>query len=189
MNSKKQKYKTIFTSMFELSACTIGGGYAIVSLMRTKFVEELQWLEEEEMLNLTAIAQSSPGAVAVNAAILVGYKIGGVSGALISVLGTILPPLIIITIISLCYDAFRENPIVSAVLKGMQAGVVAVIFNVVIDLGSKYTKQKEYVSLVIIMLAFIATYFLGVNILYIILTCGAIGIIITWTGVRKELKK
>lgn len=174
--------------MFTLSAFTIGGGYAIVSLMRVQFVEELGWLEEEEMLNLTAIAQSSPGAVAVNAAILVGYKVAGMSGAIISVVGTILPPLLMVSVISLFYDAFRQNGIVSAVLKGMQAGVVAVIFNVVIDLSGEIAQRKEYVSLVIVGIAFIATYCIGINILYIILSCAGIGILSAWIGVRKELK-
>lgn len=176
-------------AMFALSACTIGGGYAIVSLMRTKFVEELQWLEEEEMLNLTAIAQSSPGAVAVNAAILVGFKIAGWKGALVSVLGTVLPPLIIISIISYFYDVFRDNRIVSAVLKGMQAGVVAVIYNVVIDLGGAVVKKKEYLSLGVIIIAFVVTYFLEVNIIYIISICALIGVLTAWFGVGKELKK
>lgn len=184
----RSRYWKIFKAMFTLSAFTIGGGYAIVSLMRVQFVEELGWLEEEEMLNLTAIAQSSPGAVAVNAAILVGYKVAGMSGAIISVVGTILPPLLMVSVISLFYDAFRQNGIVSAVLKGMQAGVVAVIFNVVIDLSGEIAQRKEYVSLVIVGIAFIATYCIGINILYIILSCAGIGILSAWIGVRKELK-
>ena len=95
MKSKKQKYLKLFISTFKLSACTFGGGFVIISLMRRRFVEELGWIDEQEMLDLTAIAQSSPGAIAVNASILVGYHVAGIPGALLSVLGTILPPLII----------------------------------------------------------------------------------------------
>ena len=114
------KYVKLFTSTFYLSAFTFGGGFVIIPLMKKKFVDELQWLEEDEMLNIAAIAQSSPGSVAVNAAIFVGYRIAGVGGAAVAILGTILPPFIIISIISAFYSAFRSNRIVSAVLKGMQ---------------------------------------------------------------------
>lgn len=188
MESKRKKYWKIFTSMFYLSAFTFGGGYVIISLMHTKFVEELGWVDEEEMLNLAAIAQSSPGAVAVNASILVGYRVAGVLGALISILGTILPPIIIISTISFFYVAFRTNVVVSAVLKGMQSGVAAVIFDVVLNLGGNIVKNKEYVSVVVMICAFCATYFLKVNVIYIIVACAVIGIFTAWLGLRKELK-
>ena len=97
------KYRKLFLSTFELSACTFGGGFVIIPLMRKKFVEELGWIEEEEMLDLTAIAQASPGAIAVNASIMLGYHIAGIPGAILAVLGTVLPPLIIISIISMFY--------------------------------------------------------------------------------------
>ena len=91
MNGKKMR--TLFLSTLQLSACTFGGGFIIIPLMRKKFVEELHWIDEQEMLDLTAIAQSSPGAIAVNASILVGYHVAGVAGALLTVLGAVLPPL------------------------------------------------------------------------------------------------
>ena len=100
MNSL-QKYKKLFFSTFKLSACTFGGGFVIIPLMRKKFVEELGWIQEDEMMDLAAIAQSSPGAIAVNASILVGYHVAGIPGAMLTVLGTVLPPLIIISIISM----------------------------------------------------------------------------------------
>ena len=97
---KKNKYWQLFLSTFKLSACTFGGGFVIIPLMRERFVKELHWIEEEEMLDLTAIAQSSPGSIAINASILVGYHVAGIPGALITVVGSALPPLIIISIIS-----------------------------------------------------------------------------------------
>ena len=93
----RKDYLTLFTSTFTLSAFTFGGGFVIIPLMRKKFVEQLHWIDEEEMMDLTAIAQSSPGAIAVNASILVGYRVAGVPGALVTVLGTVLPPLIILS--------------------------------------------------------------------------------------------
>ena len=130
----RKDYLTLFTSTFTLSAFTFGGGFVIIPLMRKKFVEQLHWIDEEEMMDLTAIAQSSPGAIAVNASILVGYRVAGVPGALVTVLGTVLPPLIILSIISFFYTAFRDNRIVALVMRGMQAGVAAVICDVVLTM-------------------------------------------------------
>ena len=105
-----------------MSAFTFGGGYVILPLMRKRFVEQYHWIDEQEMLDLIAIAQSSPGAMAVNASILVGYHLSGLFGALITVVGTVLPPLIIISVISIAYTAFRDNVIVSLLLKGDAGG-------------------------------------------------------------------
>lgn len=175
MNNKKQVYLKLFTSTFYLSTFTFGGGFVIIPLMKKKFVDDLHWIEEEEMLNLTAIAQSSPGAVAVNASILLGYQIAGILGALVSILGTVLPPLIILSIISLFYTAFRNNIVVNSVLKGMQSGVAAVICDVVINMGGSISKSKDFISILVMILAFIATYIFKINVMYIILICGAIG--------------
>ena len=109
MNEKAKKLWILFKSMFMLSACTFGGGFVIVSLMKKKYVEELKWLEEDEMLDVTAITQSAPGPLPVNASVIIGYRMAGVVGSLVAVLGTILPPMIIISIISLFYDQFRTN--------------------------------------------------------------------------------
>ena len=169
MKKNLKIYWTLFKSTFYLSAFTFGGGFVIIPLMRKKFVEELGWIEEKEMLDLTAIAQSSPGAIAVNAAIIIGYRIGGIGGALISTLGTILPPFIILSVISFFYAEFRDNAIINALLKGMQAGVVAVIADVVINLGMGIVKERRISSLIIMIGAFVATFFLEVNIIIVIL--------------------
>ena len=169
--NKAKKYWKLFTTCFYISTFTFGGGFVIIPLMRRKFVEDLKWLEENEMMDLTAIAQSSPGAIAVNAAILTGYKIGSVAGAMIAMLATVLPPVIIITVISFFYNAFRENAVVGAVMKGMQAGVAAVICDVVIRMGSGVFKEKNALFVIIMAAAFILTFFLDVNVIFIILGC------------------
>ena len=107
---KGQRLWTLFSSMLYISAFTFGGGFVIVSLMQKKFVDQLHWLEEEEMLDMTALAQASPGAIAVNAAILVGRKVAGGAGMAVAVLGTILPPMVVLSVISLAYQAFASNP-------------------------------------------------------------------------------
>lgn len=175
MNEKGKIYLKLFTSTFYLSAFTFGGGFVIIPLMQKKFVDDLKWIDEEEMLNLAAIAQSSPGAVAVNASILLGYNVAGKIGAIVSILGTVMPPLIILSIISMFYTLFRDNVIVNYVLKGMQAGVAAVITDVVINLGSNVVKIKSIISMLVMIGAFIATFVLKINVMYIILVCGIIG--------------
>ena len=130
---KKQVLRRLFFSTLYLSAFTFGGGYVIVTLMKKKFVDEYHWIEENEMLDLVAIAQSSPGAIAVNGAIVVGYKLAGMAGAVTAIIATIIPPFVIISLISVFYNAFRTNFLVSQMLEGMQAGVGAVIAAVVVS--------------------------------------------------------
>lgn len=177
MKTAQNKYLTLFLSTFQLSAFTFGGGFVIIPLMRKKFVEQLHWIEEQEMLDLTAIAQSSPGAIAVNASILIGYRVAGALGALTTILGTILPPLCIISVISYFYQAFISNVWVAALMKGMRCGVAAVIVDVVLKLGFDVVKKKDWVSTLIMLLAFVATYFFKVNVMIIILVCGIVGYI------------
>ena len=183
--AKSHIYRKLILSMFYLSTFTFGGGYVIISLMKKKFVDQLHWMTDEEMLNFTAMAQSSPGAVAVNASILVGFRVAGVPGALVSVLGTSLPPLIILSVISLFYTAFRDNAVVAAVLKGMQSGVAAVILDVVCNLGMGVVKTKSAVHMVVMAVAFCATFFFGVNVVYIILAAGVLGVILALTQHKK----
>ena len=144
----KQMLK-LFTSLFVISACTFGGGYVIVSLMKKKFVDELHWIDQEEMLNLIAIAQLSPGAVAVNGAVVVGYRLGGFWGVLVGVLATILPPFLIISILSIFYTYFISNVLISTMLAGMQAGVAAVIVSACMELLLPIVQEKQWASLLI----------------------------------------
>ena len=174
------KYRKLFLSTFELSACTFGGGFVIIPLMRKKFVEELGWIEEEEMLDLTAIAQASPGAIAVNASIMLGYHIAGIPGAILAVLGTVLPPLIIISIISMFYQAFRNNVIVSRAMSGMLCGVAAVICDVVINMAKIIFQKTRPLPIIIMLASFIAVRYLSINIIIVIFVCGCIGTLDIW---------
>lgn len=163
--------------MFLLSACTFGGGFVIVSLMKAKFVEELKWLDEDEILDVTAITQSAPGPIAMNAAVIIGYRVAGIMGSLTAVLGTILPPMIIISIISLFYDQFRTNRYIAVALQVMRAGVAAVIFDAATNLASNVcgTRRILYISMMVI--AFIAVFFFDISAMIIIFTCLAIGLL------------
>ena len=183
---KRKKYLTLFLSTLIISSFTFGGGYVIISLLKKKFTDELHWIEEKEMLNLAAIAQSAPGAVAVNAAILVGYRTAGIIGTIIAVFGTIIPPFVIISLISLCYTAFRENVIVAAVLKGMQFGIAAVIADVTVNLCSSVYQESGVLSVLVMAAAFCASWFFGVNVLWIILACALYGILRTFFTLSKK---
>ena len=139
--SKGYVLRKLFFACLYLSTFTFGGGYVIVTLLKEKFVDHYHWIEEDEMLDLVAIAQSSPGAIAVNGAIIVGYKLAGIPGMLVSVIGAIIPPMVILSVISVFYDAFCSNYYIAALLKGMTAGVGAVIMSVVYDMGKNVVKS------------------------------------------------
>ena len=186
MDKEKHIYRKLFLSTFQISAFTFGGGFVIIALMKKKFVEKFKWIDEEEMLDLTAIAQSTPGAIAVNASILVGYRVAGLSGALMTVLGTILPPMIVASVISVFYAEFRESAIVSLLMAGMLAAVAAIIFDVVFSMAGGVFKQKRILPVVIMFGAFAAAFFADVNIMLILLMCGIIGVIDTLHADRKK---
>ena len=178
----------LFLSCFYISAFTFGGGFVIITFMKRKFVDEKGWINEQEMLDLTALAQSAPGAIAVNAAVLVGWRIGGFLGMLTAVVGTILPPLLIISVVSLFYAAFAANRYVALVLDGMQAGVAAVILDVVCNLGKNVVKSRSVVKIGLMAAAFTATFFLKINVIYIILAAAAVGIVTETLRHKKEAK-
>ena len=175
MPEKRRVLLRLFWQSLVISAFTFGGGYVIVTLMKKKFVDEAHWLSEQEMLDLAAIAQSAPGPVAVNGAVAVGYRLAGFAGAAAAALGTVLPPFVIITAISWCYDAFRSNAAAGLVLGGMQAGVAAVIASVVWDMGAPAVREKDAASIAVMAAAFCASCVFHVNVVYIILACLALG--------------
>ncbi len=185
---KSKKLVKLFLSNLYISSFTFGGGFVIVTFMKHKYVDELKWLDDQEMLDLTALAQSSPGAIAVNAAILVGWRVCGFAGMLTAIIATILPPMVILSVISLFYEAFASNTYVALVLNGMQAGVAAVILDVVCSLGSNVVKEKSYVNIFVMLLAFLFTFFFKVNVIYIILAAAVIGICKEVVRRRKEMK-
>ena len=202
MKRNLKLYITLFFSTLKLSAFTFGGGFVIISLMKKEFVEKYGWISEEDMLNYTAIAQSSPGAIAINASLLVGFHIGGFLGAVVTVIASALPPLIILSVISFFYTWFRDNTVVRFILMGMQAGVAAVLFDVIIGLcvsmwkDSKLFgviialcisvwKDSKFFALIIAVLTFVLVAFLSINILYIILACAVAGAIF-FSKRRKE---
>ncbi|HAX73291.1 MAG TPA: chromate transporter, partial [Firmicutes bacterium] len=161
MNNKTRDWKVLwelFKSTFILSASTFGGGFVIVSLMKKKFVEELGWLEESEMLDIAAIAQSSPGPIPINASVILGYRMQGILGSIVAIFGTSIPPIAIISIISIFYTQFRESTVIATALTVMRAGVAAVICDVVINLAKNIFKTKNILYIALMFITFIMTY-------------------------------
>ncbi|WP_352401216.1 chromate transporter [Anaerotignum sp.] len=179
----------LFLSTFMLSASTFGGGFVIVSLMKKKFVEDLKWLEEDEMLDITAIAQSSPGPIPVNASVILGYRIYGVIGSIVAILGTIIPPMIIISIISVFYAQFRQNEVIATALQVMRVGVAAVIFDVVANLSKNVCRTKSVFYITLMVIAFVLAFLLEVSAMYIILGCLIAGFIHLFVQLYKEKAK
>ncbi len=168
---------TLFLSTLKLSTFTFGGGYVIVPLMRQLFVEKLHWIEKEEMLDIIAIAQSAPGPIAVNTSVLVGYKMKGIVGALVTLFGTILPPMVILTIISLLYTLISENQVIRQLLLGMRVGVASVILHAVYVMAKNVISLKKILPVIIMVISFILSYILKMNIIYILLISATVGVI------------
>ncbi|WP_303917217.1 chromate transporter [Subdoligranulum variabile] len=187
--TRAARLRALFLSTLYISAFTFGGGFVIVTFMKRKFVDELHWIDEQEMLDMAALAQSSPGAIAVNAAILVGWNVEGLLGMVVAVTGTIIPPMVILSVISFFYAAFASNVYVALVLKGMQAGVAAVILDVVCGLGGNVLKTRSVVYIALMVLAFVASFFFDVNVILIILAAAVFGVACALFQLKKEAKQ
>ena len=184
--TRAARLRALFFSTLYISAFTFGGGFVIVTFMKRKFVDELHWIDEQEMLDMAALAQSSPGAIAVNAAILVGWNVEGLLGMVVAVTGTIIPPMVILSVISFFYAAFASNVYGALVLKGMQAGVAAVILDVVCGLGGNVLKTRSAVYIALMVLAFVASFFFDVNVILIILAAAVFGVARALFQLKKE---
>ena len=166
---------TLFKSTFIISAFTVGGGFVIIPLLKAKYVDEYHWISDKETLDMVAIAQSMPGVIAVNSAVILGYRMAGVLGTLIALIATVLPPLITLSIISVCYDVFIQSAVVRMILKGMQCGATALIVNVGIDLLVKQVRKKLALPIALLIGTFIGSVVFDLNIMYLIVLDGLIG--------------
>ncbi len=179
-------YWTLFKTCLIVSATTFGGGMVIMAILQKKFVEELKWISEDEVMDMVAIAQSCPGVMAVNTSIIIGYRVGGVLGAVLTVLGTILPPMVILSVISVFYSQFRQNRVVSLLFRGMQAGVVAVVASAMITMAKNVLKNRDKTTIPVLLAACIAGAVFQVDVIYLIVICGAFGGISTFLAERRK---
>ncbi len=174
----KNFYWQLFKSTFIISAFTVGGGFVIIPLLKAKYVDEFKWIKEKDALDLVAIAQSMPGVVAINSAVILGYKMRGVRGTIVALLATVLPPLITLSVVCVFYNMFITNQYVKLLLKGMQCGATALIINVAYNLLKKEWKRRYILPMAIVIFTFLASFFTQINVMYLILIDGLVGLIL-----------
>lgn len=177
-------YKQLFLKTFKISAVTFGGGYTIVPVMRDVFVSKNALILDEEMLNLIAIAQSAPGPIAVNTSILIGYKLKGVRGALVSTLATVLPPLLIISVISFFYIQFQSNQVIQSALLGMRGSISAIMGYAVFSMGKNTLRNHPWFSTPLMIIIFLLGYFTPIATILLIIGSGLTGLF--YFGIFKE---
>lgn len=156
------------TNLF-ISAFSVGGGYVIIPMVKRLYVQKKTLFTEGELMDMAAVAQSTPGAIAINLVALAGDKVAGVMGVIISCICAVIPPLVILSIISFFYSAFISDAIVSAVLKGMQAGVAALIVDFIIDMSKMIIKERSLLLDILVVLAFLISFFTDINVIFVLL--------------------
>lgn len=187
MKNKRSLCLTLFLSMLRISAFTFGGGFVIIPLIRQRFVEKLGWFSEEDMIDMMAIAQSSPGAVSLNIGVQLGWRIAGVMGSVSAVAGTLLPPMFWLSLISSFYDVFRTSPVVDAFMRSMQAAVAAVILYACFSMA-KALKNRERISTWMLLALAVGLSFAGVSAVYLLLMGAVFGAVTTLREVKRHVR-
>lgn len=180
-------YLWLFKVNFFISAFTFGGGYVVIPMIRKYFVTEKHLFSEDELMDMAAIAQSSPGAIAINLAVLAGFRSAGFSGAVLCGVSSVLPPFLILSVISTCYQVFRDLPVVAAVLKGMEAAVGALIVDIVFDMGAAVLKEKRPFFASLMPAAFAGSFLLGINVMVILLICVAACLVYYYLSAKRAV--
>ncbi len=186
---KLKKYLSLFWTMFKIGLFTFGGGYAMIAIIERELVERKKWIEHDEFLDIIAIAESSPGPLAINSATYIGYKIGKFFGSFFATLGVALPSFIIIFIISLFFDAFLSLEYVGYAFRGIQACVAFLILSAGIKMGKKLKKSYFNIILLIIsVLCLVCFTLFAINFstIFYILIGGAIGLIFFLCALMKK---
>lgn len=180
MNVQKHKWKLLIwlsgINLF-ISTFTFGGGYVVVPMVRKYFVEHRKLFSEEKLMSMAAVAQSSPGAIAVNLSALAGLHTAGTAGLIISVISSVIPPLVVLSVISYWYTAFSQSAVVSAVLLGMQAGAAAVIVDFIVDMVDMITKERSRLLTALIPAVFAASFFFHIHAAILLLISSALCLI------------
>ena len=176
----------IFLAFFKIGAFTFGGGYAMIPLIQREAVENHKWVTDEDILDIVAIAESTPGPIAINAATFVGYQTRGYAGAVAATLGVVLPSFVTIFAIFHVLRAFRDLKVVQYAFNGIRVGVLVLLFKALLKMFK--TNQKGTLARVLMVLAFVLTTLVKVNTILVIILCGAIGVISALVAERR-LKK
>ncbi len=165
----------VFLSFFKIGAFTFGGGYAMIPLIQTEAVEKRHWVTDEDILEVVAIAESTPGPIAINSATFVGYKAAGILGSVCATLGVVLPSFVIILLLSFVLKQFQEIQAVQYAFQGIRAGVLALLVKA---LWTMYKKSpKGWPSYVVMGASFLLTAVLDINVLIVIIGCAVFGLV------------
>lgn len=174
MESKSKRILALFTTFFKIGAFTFGGGYAMIPLIQREIAENRKWITNDDILDVIAIAESTPGPIAINSATFVGYKVAGFWGSFFATLGIVIPSLVIITVIAFFLEKFRHIQAVNFAFNGIRAGVLVLILKALVSMYKQC--PKNIIAYIIMALAFIASAILDINVLIIIIACAVIGL-------------
>ncbi len=186
---KKTNWKkvwTLFLIFSKIGAFTFGGGLAMIPLIQREVVEKYRWITDDDILEIVAISESTPGPIAINSATFIGYRVAGFWGSFAATTGAVLPSFIIISLISLVLSAFEQNVYVQYAFRGIRAGVIAMVFKALWTMAKKCPKQ--WWSYAIAALAFVLSAFVDVHILVIIISCAVLGLIASFVQERRAKK-
>ena len=186
MNNKGSTLLRLFLTFLKIGAFTFGGGYAMIPLIQREAVEKQQWVTDDDILEIIAIAESTPGPIAINAATFVGFRTCGFWGAFCATFGVVLPSFMIITIISRVLQQFQELRAVRYAFMGIRAGVLALILKA---LWGMYRKcPKHPMAYVIAAMAFVLVALLEVDVMLVILLCADLGLVSSWLAERRSVR-
>ena len=173
----------LFWTFCKIGALTFGGGYAMLPLIQREIVENKKWSTEKEILDYYAVGQCTPGVIAVNTATFIGFKLKGIIGGIVATLGVVFPSLIIILIIASFLQSFADLSIVQSAFAGIRVAVVALIITTVIKLLK--SSIKDYLGVIIAIIAFIISAFIGLSPVYVVIAAGLTGFISKSIGGKK----
>ena len=185
MKEKGLTLLRLFLTFMKIGGFTFGGGYAMIPLIQRETVEKHQWITDDDILEIIAIAESTPGPIAINAATFVGFRTCGFWGAFWATFGMVLPSFVIITIISRVLQQFQELRVVRYAFMGIRAGVLALILKA---LWGMYRKcPKHLMAYVIAAVAFVLAAVVKVNIVLVVLLCAVLGLVSSWLAGRRQV--
>lgn len=177
VDRKQNKKLELFKVFFKIGICTFGGGYAMIPLIKKELVDKEHWIDEQEIIDIIAVSETTPGPVAINLATFIGTQIAGFWGALFATLGVICPSFFIILILALFLRQIEQNTYVAYAFKGIRIGVLTLIINALFTLGKQC--KKTVFNIVLMLGAFILVAFLKVNAILVIVLCAVIGLTAT----------
>lgn len=178
-----KKYLEMFISFFKIGAFTLGGGYAMIALIQKEVVDNKKWVDKEEFVDMLALAQSSPGPLAVNTAVFVGYKTAGIGGSIATTLGTVMPSFLIILLIALFFVGIKDSPLVERIFKGLRPAVVALIASPIYSMAKNAKINRKNIIIPIIATVLVA--FVDISPIYIIILAAVGGIVYSQRKGRK----